>query len=229
MTECVKIGDATLYHGDCMDILPTLSGVDCVITDPPYAIPTMTAQGREMTRTVGDLSVVEFAMKSFLGSAGERLEHVGRMFVFCDGNSYPVIFRALYSQFHTALLVWDKGQIGMGREFRKSFELIMHCWQPTTPIFSDGIGRPDVIKCAPVPPIERLHPAEKPVQLISELLIVCGNTILDPFMGSGTTGVACARLGRKFIGIEIEKKYFDIACERIDREYAQGKLFQAVG
>jgi len=66
------------------------------------------------------------------------------------------------------------------------------------------------------------------VQLLEYLIKKLSNeseTIFDPFMGSGTTGVACARLGRKFIGIEIEPRYFDIACERIDREYAQGKLF----
>jgi DNA modification methylase len=73
----------------------------------------------------------------------------------------------------------------------------------------------------------KLHPWQKP----EALLMWCvektkGETVLDPFMGSGTTGVACANLGRKFIGIEIEKKYFDIACERIEAAYSQGRLFE---
>jgi DNA modification methylase len=72
----------------------------------------------------------------------------------------------------------------------------------------------------------RQHPHQKPVTLIESLLAkLPDKTILDPFMGSGTTGVACANLGRKFIGIEIERKYFDIACERIAAAYAQGRLF----
>ena len=67
-------------------------------------------------------------------------------------------------------------------------------------------------------------PVELPTKCIAPSTNL-GHTVLDPFMGSGTTGVACANLGRTFIGIEIERKYFDIACERIDREYSQGKLF----
>ena len=71
------------------------------------------------------------------------------------------------------------------------------------------------------------HITQKPVRLLQEIVPVSipGGTVLDPFMGSGTTGVACANLGRKFIGIEIERKYFDIACERIAAAYAQGRLF----
>jgi len=77
------------------------------------------------------------------------------------------------------------------------------------------------------PPIKRQHPNEKPVSLVERFVKNCTNkdgTILDPFMGSGTTGVACMNLGRKFIGIEIEKKYFDIACERIDQAQRQMRL-----
>jgi len=75
----------------------------------------------------------------------------------------------------------------------------------------------------------RRHPNEKPVSVMEKLNTLCTNhaeTVIDPFMGSGTTGVACANLGRKFIGIEIEEKYFDIACERIAAAYAQGRLFE---
>lgn len=73
----------------------------------------------------------------------------------------------------------------------------------------------------------RVHPAQKPVELICDLLLMAkdSSTVLDMFMGSGTTGVACANLGRKFIGIEIEPKYFDIACERIENAYRQSRLF----
>ena len=228
MVEKVTIGDATLYHGDCLEILPTLEKVDAVVTDPPYAVPTVAAQGRTITRTVGDLSIVEYAMRGYLGAAIERLGPNGRAFVFCDGTSYPVVFRAVYGLMQTALLVWDKGQIGMGREFRKSHELILHGWKPETPTFSDGIGRADVIRCSPVAPSARAHPAEKPVFLLSELMLVTGLSVLDPFMGSGSTRVACANLGRKFIGIEIEKKYFDIACQRIEAAYAQPRLFDDI-
>jgi len=220
------IGDATLYLGDCLEILPTLGKVDAVVTDPPYAIPTIVATGRETTRSVGDLSIPEAAFRVAFDQWDTHLSDQGRAFVFCDGTSYPVIFRASFGRFLQALLVWNKMQIGMGREFRKSHELILHAWKKGTPIFSDGVGRADILSFAPVDDKVRVHPAEKPISLIIELLRVCGETILDPFMGSGTTGVACANLGRKFTGIEIEPKYFDIACRRIEDAYKQPRLFE---
>jgi len=83
-----------------------------------------------------------------------------------------------------------------------------------------------------MPPRERLHPNEKPVALCEHFIMLHsspGHTIIDPFMGSGTTGVACAKMGRKFIGIELEPKYFDIACKRIYDAYKQGDLFVPQG
>ena len=224
--EKVEIGAATLYLGDCLEVLPTLGKVHAIVTDPPYAVPTVIAQGREVTRNVGDLSIVETAMRVYLLAATERLLPTGRIFVFCDGVSYPVVFRVLYSYFSTALLIWDKGQIGMGREFRKSHELILHGWKPDTPIFADGKGRADVLRFAPIPSESRAHPAQKPENLLAELARISGPSILDPFMGSGTTGVACMNLGRRFIGIEIEPRYFDIACRRIEQAQQQLPLLE---
>ena len=210
-----RIGDATLYLGDCLEVLPHIGTVDAVITDPPYAVPTIVAAARESTRNAGDLSMIETAYRAHAAAWAGVLGDHGRAFVFCDGPSYPSLYRAFYGAYTTALLVWDKGRIGMGREFRKSHELILHAWRAKTPIYTDGIGRPDVVK---VPPVgkEREHPAQKPVRLIEELLTVCGKTILDPFMGSGSTGVASIRQNRKFVGVEIEPVYFDIACRRIE-------------
>ena len=226
MNSPVIIGNATLYLGDCLEILPTLGKVDAVVTDPPYAIPTIVASGRELTRSVGDLSIIETAFRVYFDQWFQAIGSNGRVFCFCDGTSYPVIFRASFGQFSQALLVWDKGQIGMGREFRKSHELILHAWLSGTPLFSDGVGRPDILKCPMVHSESRTHPAEKPIELIEELLRPCGETILDPFMGSGTTGVACARLGRNFVGIEIEEKYFQIACKRIEAEVNSRPMFE---
>lgn len=207
-----------IYHGDCLEILPTLSLVDAIITDPPYALPTMIAQGREVTRNVGDLSMIETAFRVHARAWRKALKPSGRCFIFCDGTSYPSLFRAAYGEFQTALLVWDKGRIGMGREFRKSHELILHCWLSDTEQFGDGIGRPDILKFSPVPSDKREHPAEKPVDLVKELLRVCAGTVVDPCMGSGTTLRAAKDLGRKCIGIEIEEKYCEIAVKRLAQE-----------
>jgi DNA modification methylase len=219
------IGNATLYEGDCLEIMPTLPKVDAVITDPPYAVPTQVAQTREITRNAGDLSIAETAYRVHADAWARILKPTGRAFVCCDGASYPSLYRAMFSQFNLALIVWDKGQIGMGREFRKSHELIVHAWKGETPIFADGVGRADVLKFAPVQSETRLHPAQKPELLLAELVRPCGDLILDPFMGSGSTAVACAALGRKFVGIEIEPRYFDMACERLSNAQRQERMF----
>ena len=219
------IGAATLYCADCRDVLPTLPKVDAVITDPPYAVPTIVAAGRDTTKNVGDLSMIETAYRVHADLWADNLGETGRAFVFCDGASYPSVYRAMYGRYSLASLVWSKGRIGMGREFRKSHELIIHGWRSQTPVFSDGVGRPDVIVHAPVAKNDRVHPAEKPVGLIAELLPVCGPMILDPFMGSGAVGVATLLSNRSFIGCEIDERNFDIACRRIEDAQRQGRMF----
>lgn len=204
--------------------MPTLEKVDAVVTDPPYVIPIPAAQGRDSFRNVGDFSIIETAMKLYLGTAFNLLSDEGRAFVFCDGTSYHTSFRIMYPAFNnTALLIWDKMKIGMGREFRKRHELILHGWHCNTPVYKDGTGYSDILTAKSVS--NKTHPAQKPVELIEQLLRVCQKTILDPFMGSGTTGVACVMQRRNFIGIEIEEKYFDIACRRIEEAYKNPDMF----
>lgn len=216
MVEKVVIGNAELYCGDCLDVLQMLDAVDAVVTDPPYNIPTHVAAGRESVRTVGDLSMIEASFRLLFDQTLRLVGDSGRHFIFGDGMSYPVIFRAMYGKASTALLVWDKGRIGMGREFRKQHELVMHAWGNKTPVVSsEGTGFSDVLNYKPLSSKEREHPAQKPVDLIEALLRVCGNTVCDPFMGSGSTGVACARQDKRFVGVEIEPRFFDLACERI--------------
>lgn len=217
MTAPITIGRATLYLGDSQDIVPTLGRVDAVVTDPPYAVPTIVAAGRDVTRNTGDLSMIETAYRAHADLWADLLGDEGRAFVFCDGASYPSVYRAMYGRYSLAALVWNKGRFGMGREFRKSHELIVHAWRSKTPIFADGVGRPDVLSFAPVPNEQRIHPAQKPVDLLRELLTVCGEIILDPFMGSAATGEAALLSGKQFIGIEIDPANFEIACARLRR------------
>ena len=87
-------------------------------------------------------------------------------------------------------------------------------------------GRPqDVVYAARAG--NELHPTQKPIELMQKVVGWTSGTVLDPFMGSGTTGVACVKMGRKFIGIEREPQYFEIACKRIEDAYRQGDLFVA--
>jgi DNA modification methylase len=132
------------------------------------------------------------------------------------------------------MVIWDKGPMGMGWHYRRSYETVLVgeksgaacAWFDTTNkienIIRPGSGIAKII------PSSEQHPTEKPVALSAHFIklhSIQGGTILDPFMGSGTTGVACVQLDRKFIGIEIEPKYFDIACQRIEEAYKQPKLF----
>lgn len=211
-----------------MELMPELPNgcVDAVITDPPYAIPTVVASCRETTRNIGDLSLIESTFRMVFRDIERVTSDTGRMFVFCDGVSYHVVFRAAYGHWSTAVLVWDKERIGMGREFRKQHELIMHCWTSKTPLFSDGVGRADVLRFAPCGD-EKEHPAQKPTELLEELLRVSGDVILDPFCGSGTTLVAAKKLRRHFLGFEISAEYCEIARRRLAEIDAQPNLFEA--
>lgn len=218
------IGDATLYLGDCLEILPTLSEVDAVVTDPPYAIPAahyVQKRGeKEPSKSIGDLSIVEH----WFGSVSRLFPAKTTLYIFCDGQSYPIFFRCCYSKWKRIRpLIWDKITSFNGYTWRHQHEIIAWCEPNNFDRIATGDG--DILRYKAVPVEDRMHPAEKPVLLLEQLIDKTNGVVLDPFMGSGTTGVACANLGRKFIGIEIEPKYFDIACERIRMAQAQGRLF----
>jgi DNA modification methylase len=211
MSEPVRIGDATLYLGDCLDILPTLGPVDAVVTDPPYGIgkdgqkrTTGGHSGRKAHEFMGwdSCRPPEEAFRLMLAAAPKHVIWGGNYFA----DMLPPSMK---------WLVWDKGQ----RINQSDGELAYTSQEGALRIFT--LNRVALMLDGTE------HPTQKPVALMKWCIEQIGEaeTILDPFMGSGTTGVACARLGRKFIGIEIEPKYFQIACQRIKREYAQLKLF----
>ena len=212
----VVIGDATLYQGDCIEIISSIKYFDAIITDPPYALPTTAAKGWNETRTLGDLSIMETTYRIYFDEFVKKLSTGARLFVFCDSLFYPILFRVFYRNYKLALIVWDKNRVGIGREFKKSHELIIHCWTRKTLTYKFLEEKKDVIRCPFVNPTDRKHPAEKPVDLLKALIEPCGETIFDPFMGSGSCGVAALNMGKKFIGIEIEPQYFDIACANIE-------------
>lgn len=234
MTAPVIIGDATLYHGDCLEILPTLPKVDAVVTDPPYGIGTK-SDGTGKINPWADLCNSAFWYAEWLRQCRALLcaqdpRGFGCLWTFLNWRSLVTFQKAACDIGWPieSLLVWDKQWIGPGgnKGLRPSYELVA--------LFCEGEfgiadrGEPDIQrwKWSSIKP--NGHPAEKPLEGL-EWIVGHGakpaQTILDPFMGSGTTGVACANLGRKFIGIEIERKYFDIARARIAAAYAQQRLF----
>lgn len=222
MTEKVIIGNAELWLGDCREILPTLPKVDAVITDPPYGIALNTDNRRfsggntasiaKRGNNIGSAngaSIVgddkPFDPSFLLGLPGEK--------IIWGWNNYPDKLP------RGACLVWLKRNDAAFGTFLSDAEL---AWM------SKGHGvycKRDLSNAAIAS--SRVHPTQKPVSLMEWCLefVPKAKAVLDPFMGSGTTGVACANLGRRFIGIERERRYFDIACERIEAAQAQQRLF----
>ena len=199
--EVVHIGDATLYRGDCAEVLPTLGRFDAVITDPPYGIGIASNPVRQAHQKMDwDASVPDSGLLDALRSLGD-------VQIIWGGN----YFQLPPSQ---CFLVWDKVQ-------PQDFSLAMCEFAWCSRKSPAKMHRQSVLS------YRKDHPTQKPVELMVWCIEQAGNpqTILDPFMGSGTTGVACAQLGRKFTGIEREQKYFDIAVTRIQQAYNQRKLF----
>ena len=208
MTEIVTIGNATLYHGDCLEILPTLPKVDAVVTDPPYGIGE--DGGRFRDRKGGGHRVLPklgWDSKRPPKEAFDLMRAAAPDAVIWGGNYFADLLPP-----SKGWLYWDKL---MGGDFADG-ELAWTSLNKALRKFT---------KCNKEH--GKVHPTEKPTALIEWCIAFFpdAESILDPFMGSGTTGVACANLGRKFIGIEIERKYFDIACERIEAAQAQHRLF----
>lgn len=211
------IGDCTLYLGDCMEILPTLGVVDAIVTDPPYGIGVCGNEG-------GVTSLKSGAKDYGKQEWDNRPIGVGHIRAMLDASIEQIIWGGNYFADNLppsqCWLVWDKIN-GAGFSLADvelawtSMDKAARMFRVSrTKTFSEG----------------KEHPTQKPIALMSWCLghVKDAKTILDPFMGSGTTGVACAKAGRAFIGIERETTYFDIACRRIAKTYAQPDMFVAV-
>lgn len=197
----VVIGNATLYCGDCMEILPTLGKVDAVITDPPYGIGIAANPVRQKhEKKQWDNSVPN-------SSIFDMMLNNSNIQIIWGGNYFALPPSQCF-------YVWNKLQ-------PENFSLAM-CEQAWT-----NKKAPAKMFTTSVTNYSKEHPTQKPVNLMQWCIQQAGmpETVLDPFMGSGTTGVACMNLDRKFIGIEIDQKYFDIACKRIEAAQQQLKLF----
>lgn len=203
----------TLYLGDCREILPTLGKVDAVVTDPPYGIEGTWSGGNShgWGKFRGEAATWDRRPDWF----APWLHGIQAAKIVWGGNYFPLTPSGSW-------LVWDKGV----RKFSAG-----HCELAWTnlekPIQAFTLGRnhftPEVVLTGE----RKVHPTQKPLPLMVWCLSLIPNAqlILDPFMGSGTTGVAAINLGRKFIGIEIEPKYFDIACRRVADALRQPDMF----
>jgi len=194
-----------IYHGDCLELMKDIpsDSIDLVITDPPYGMGFQSNYRKvKYDEIIGDDTLPIEAIKECIRVAKNAC------YVFCRWDNLKDMPKP------KSVLVWVKNNWSMGdleHEHGRQWEAI--CFYP-----KDGhefVKRiPDVINCNRTG--NDLHPTEKPVKLIRELIKANkGSIILDPFIGCGTTAVACKQLGRSFIGIEIEQKYVDVANKRL--------------
>jgi site-specific DNA-methyltransferase (adenine-specific)/modification methylase len=209
------IGNATLYLGDCLEILPVLGPVDAVVTDPPYGLGKLFSGGG-WARKSAFVQNNDRVWDEINPEAVYRLIDLQVPSIIWGGNNYELPPQRGW-------LVWEKDGAGTAFTLGHGELAWTNIKQPIR--FFKHPRHKATGKHAPV------HGTQKPVSLMKWCLnflpkyAAYSQIVLDPFMGSGTTGVACAELGRKFIGIEIDPKYFDIACKRIEDAYKQGDLF----
>lgn len=242
----VVIGDCTLYLGDCLDVLPLLSPVNHVITDPPFEEEAHTKQRRtngqksingkyhrELTSDPLSFPPITERVRERFSSLAANLAS-GWLLAFCQAEAvkkWADTFDDAGAKYKRAM-IWVKPDglpqmsgdgPGMG------YESMVLAWAGEGKSSWNGGGRHGVFNIPRGSDGEKpVHQTQKPLRLMKEIVSLFSNPneiILDPFMGSGTTGIACAKMGRKFIGIELDEKYFDIACRRIEEAYRQTDLF----
>ncbi|MDR1398097.1 MAG: site-specific DNA-methyltransferase [Desulfarculales bacterium] len=222
----VEIGEATLYHGDCRDILPLLGRADTVIADPPYMINAKSA-GTGKLNPWADMCNNSVFIQTWLLHCRHKLIPGGALWSFLNWRNLVSFQKAACDMRMPieSLLVWDKECIGTGgiKGLRPTYELV--AFWAVNDYAIDNRGLPDIYRAKWPSFKPNGHPAEKPVDLIKWLISISGNEgeiILDPFMGSGTVGVAALEMGRRYIGIEMDQAWFVSACQRIAKAVSNG-------
>jgi len=234
------IGLATLYLGDCREVLPALAPVDCVITDPPYEIRnkfgTSELYGtRRMEFHFDTAGVTDAVVIPALALAFNLAQS---FHVFCGAEQYAGIAATARGAGMTpkpfAKVKLCSPPPMPGNWWPSGFELAMYGYKPGAWFGDTSAKRSNVIvgdsyrhgirakeKCD--------HPTQKWLPMMEKIVAAIvrpGGVALDPFMGSGSTGVACVQAGRGFVGVEVEPRYFEMACQRIEQAYAQPRLFE---
>lgn len=221
----------SLVQGDCLREFFNIdsNSVDALITDPPYGIDFQSCRTEKASRK-SKIANDKAPFVWFLPQAYRVLKPDGCILVFCRWDVQDAFKTAMqWAGFKVkSSIVWDREVHGMGdtkSAFAPMHDTILF---GTKGFYAFPGNRPkDVLRFPRVPPIHLQHPNEKPLELMEALITTTtrpGDIVCDPFMGSGTTGVACARLGRKFIGLELDAQYFQISKERIGAVQANNAI-----
>lgn len=219
-------GDVRLILGDCLRVIETLEPADLLLADPPYEMEMGSGGGcfgMDKRTYLKDIS--GFTDGGFDETILERAEN---WMCFCSKAQLPSLLQRAAAMPRWMLLTWNKPNPTplCNGNYLPDTEYIVHGFQPKR-IFGEFADKSRFI----VYPSQQhnLHPNEKPLAVVGKLMRLgtkVGDLVLDPYMGSGTTGVACVRTGRRFIGIEIERKYYETAKQRIQAEIGRFPLFE---
>lgn len=223
MSRIEHIGDCTLYLGDCREIMPTLGKVEAVVTDPPWGLGKLSGttsiarnrnayDGYDDTETNFIETVLPAINVALHLANGRGVISSGTRQMFAYPN--PRAVGGFYCPAAVGMSPWG---------FAGYSPVLFYGKDPR-----DGKGQNSIMTRLTERASCPEHPCSKPIGamiLMVQKASIENETILDPFMGSGTTLVACAKLGRKGIGIELEPRYFDIACKRVEDAYKQADFF----
>jgi len=229
--EVVTIGGATLYRGDCREILPTLSGVKALVTDPPYRVTSggfgdleggFSGWIKDAYDNSGEIVACDIEWNEWLDLVPAVLADDAQVYVFSNDRNLQIARQAAEAaglKFHR-LLVWDKRAALPNRWYQQTCEFVLFMRKGKAYMINNPSSKALV---SLFQRDESKHPTEKPVELCRlyiENSTAPGDLVLDPFMGSGTTGVAAVQAGRRFVGIELTQEWFDVACARIENAFA---------
>jgi len=208
-----------LIQGDCLEVMKGIEdgSVDMVLTDPPYGMSFRSNYRKKKYRGIKSDTTLDW-LDIFVSECFRVAKNNTAHYVFCSFHNIDKFKRAFENQFKVKnILIWEKNNTSMGDlagDFAPKYEMILFLHKGRRTI--NGKRDANILKFSKTG--NNYHPTQKPVDMCEYLLAKfsdVGNTVLDPFMGSGTTGVACKNLNRDFIGIELDKTYFNIAKKRI--------------
>jgi len=226
----VTIGNAELYYGDCLDFMGggvLNNSIGMICTDPPYGMNYQSNYRKNAYAPIVNDNSLTW-LKDFASEAFRVAKNNTAHYIFCSFHNIDIFKQSFELRFKIKdILVWEKNNTSMGdltASFAPKVEFILFMHKGRKRI--NGSRDPNIFRFNRTG--NKFHPTQKPVDMIQYLISKfssINDIIFDPFMGSGTTGVACHKMNRKFIGIEKEKKYFDIACKRIREAQMQPNLF----
>ena len=226
----VVIGNCTIYLGDCTAIVPTLGMIDAVVSDPPYEFET-SGGGKFRSKRPNMDQIAAGGLDQGFDHSVFTSKQFGSAVFFAHNDQWADLLPYLASQYDRyAIIPWMKPNAMpvANKHYRPDIEIYVHAWNSGFHPVGDLHQKKRFIIAKNGQDSDVAHPTVKPQAVMSKIICnVAGQVVLDPFMGSGSTGVACVNAGRSFIGIERHEPYFEIACERIRKAHAQSDMLVA--